>query len=129
MMTFSKTCILGILAAVAMVGCVAEEDTAIETGQTEIVTSALEDGSGPTVTVEIPPELSFHQFDDKGDVGIQACNVRLLYCRDPRSTPRKPSYCHNAGCTEQQAARNAFNLCQSNCGAIDCSFMWDLGAC
>ncbi len=127
MMTFSKTCVLSILAAVAMVGCATDE---APTDETEVVVNTLQDSSGQTIEIAVPPELSFHQFEKNDDeVGTLACQVKLLYCRDPRSTPRKPSYCHNAGCTEERAEREGRALCRSTCGDIDCSFMWDISPC
>lgn len=71
--------------------------------------------------------LSFAQLKGDDDVGTAACRVTLVYCQDPRYSPRRPSYCSN-GCSSTQALNAAYNLCRSNC-SVNCSILWNLGGC
>lgn len=117
---FSKACVLGLVAAAAASGCVGEEGASpSETGVLIVTPEDMDQ----TKVVDVPPELSFSHVEKADDgVGTLACRVTLLYCRDPRFTPRIPSYCHNADCGEDQAERNARNLCRDNCGSnVNCS--------
>lgn len=124
MMTFFKTCVVGLVAGLAMAGCAEQEDGAADA--LPLTSDVDVSQTPPAEMVQIPPELML-SVEKGDDVGTQACS-RLIYCRDPRYTPHLPSYCNN-GCTAQQALNSAYQLCLNNCGNIDCSVLYRLGPC
>lgn len=122
-MRFSKSCVLGFLAVVAMVGCVDQEDTQDElplTGEVSL------DPDAPPVLMQVPPELSLDASLDDPSILAGRCST-LDYCRDPLT--HFPSYCAKSGCSRSEAFYDARALCRNNCGNIDCSILRYLGRC
>jgi hypothetical protein len=91
-------------------------------------------GQSETPEIEqLPPELSLDNPNLDGtfqgnEFQTLTCNVKLVYCRDPRYTPHYPSYCSN-GCTVTQRQSASRSLCRQVCGDINCSTMYYLGGC
>ena len=71
-----------------------------------------------------PPDGTFQG----NDYQALACHVKLVYCADPRWSPRLPSYCSN-GCSIDRRFSASRSLCRDICGNIDCSVMYYLGGC
>lgn len=72
--------------------------------------------------------------EDRFEGGIEnseltACNVTVVYCRDPRYSPRHPSFCQNGCSSLATALKRAISICKDICGNIDCDPQWYLGRC
>lgn len=125
MKRFYFACLVGLLLFCGMAACLQEEGDISPVASSTV--TELSPLLQPGLQVEVPQELSFAQLKGEDDVGTEACRVTLLYCKDPRYTPRRPSFCSN-GCSGSQAPNKAYNLCLSNC-ANSCSALLDVGGC
>lgn len=43
------------------------------------------------------------------------CDIKLLYCQDPRRSPKGASYCSES-CGAEDALRRSFSVCKNACG-------------
>ena len=60
---------------------------------------------------------------------LPPAKVQLVYCKDPRRMPARPSYCTESGSAED-ALRRAHWLCKRRCGPeADCRTLWNFGDC
>jgi hypothetical protein len=83
--------------------------------------------------VQVPKELSMEQIDGGPTTAALTGCGRLVFCRDPRFTPRLPSFCTRAraGCNADKAFADAIQLCRSTCAptSICSGAYYVLGRC
>lgn len=118
--------ISGVLFCVLAATACATDDPQMSSTEPGDEAAAL---SEPPKVVTLTPELSLAPLPEGKVVGnrfegtTNACHVTLEFCRDPRATPHRPTYC-STGCSFPNDFNQAISLCHSICGNIDCNTMY-----